>query len=352
MPRRRTVVDLPDHVVYDVARRFLDGQTATPIKEAITKAYPNDARVDAFTREQVYPTVREAVNRGFLQFVPPLTKRLAELIGKFPNQGEVRVVGSAESVYTTDEVAVVSAYRLVELIKEIEASREPGPVHIGMGIGRTNERLAMALGSILRSRPDLPDLVIHALNTDHATWNPSENPIAYFTYLKDSLNDVSFVGLQATLFLDAGGFASEPLYLDAIEQRDEIDIIVSSIAARKDEHGFLRRYMEKYSWMEELADLETTDWVGDMMLRPFDAVQPVHVNGRQPVALFELEDLVEFARQPHKHVLLMCAACGQCGERKLSALEPLLCEPLLHTWDNLVLDLDTARELVKLISRP
>lgn len=347
MSARRTVHDFPPSIVYDVTRRFMDGESATEIKDAIRRSFPNDACARSFTREQTYPTLREAVTRGYLKFDPPLAHRYAELIGAFPNKGEVRVVDAANSEHTTNEVAVTAAKRVMELIKEIERERPGKPVHIGMGIGRTNQRLAMALGSSMRRSPDMPELVVHALNTDHATWETSENPISYFTHLKDAITDVRYVGLQASLFQKAGSYSTEPLYHQALERRDEIDIIISSIATREDEHGFLRRYMQEYSWVDEMANLDTTSWVGDMMLRPFDAKKPVKVKGRQPVALFDLVDLVEFARKPDKHVVLMCSACGHCGGSKLPALIPLLTEPDLHVWDNLILDLDTARGLVK-----
>jgi hypothetical protein len=345
MPHRTT--DYPADLVYGVARRFFDGEKNKLIVEAVMERYPSLFAREAFTRERVYPTVREALRRGFMQLLPPLQEALRDELMLFRNRGDVEVLDVRGGPQTSQEVASAAARKVLTLIEELGRKRGGAPVHLGLGIGQSNKHLAKTLGALLRSRTDLPDLVVHALTTDHAYWNSMENPIAYFSYLRDALPDVSFVGLHATPFFQGKAIATEKLYLSAIERRSEIDIVVSSIASATDNDGYLNKYLKAFDWGPEIADLVARNWVGDMMLCPYNQQEPIPLQGRRPVTLFDFDELVQLAHTEDKHVVLMVAACGACGGSKVDALVPLLQQPELHTWNHLIVDQATARELVR-----
>jgi hypothetical protein len=59
----------------------------------------------------------------------------------------------------------------------------------------------------------------------------------------------------------------------------------------------------------------------------------------------QLADLVRLARQPGKHVILLCAPCSYCGGSKARGLLPLLRQPSLHVWNHLIVDYETGFRL-------
>ena len=347
MPHRTS--DYPDDLVYGVARRFLDGQKTSQILEAVTKRYPMLFSADApFTRERVYPTVREAIRREFIQLIPPVEEALRDaLIKRSANKGELQVLDVLGGAQTSQEVAA-AARTVLDLIMQLSKERR-GPVHIGLGIGQSNKHFTKTLGALLRSHIELPKLVVHALTTDHAHWNPMENPISYVSYLRDALpgDHLEFVGLRAMPFFEEERVATQYLYHDALERKGEIDIVVSSIASSLDHDGYLKRYLKEFNWAPEAEGLVKQGWVGDMMLCPYSAEEALTPEGRRPVTLFSLPELVEMAHSDDKHVVLMVAACGHCGEPKVDALRPLLDNPALHAWNHLIVDQTTAREVLR-----
>ena len=69
------------------------------------------------------------------------------------------------------------------------------------------------------------------------------------------------------------------------------------------------------------------------------------------MTVFELEDLVRWASDPAKEVILMSRQCGLCRRIHTRALRPLLTEPSLKVFSRLVVDCSTAMELLKDRSR-
>ena len=69
-------------------------------------------------------------------------------------------------------------------------------------------------------------------------------------------------------------------------------------------------------------------------------------SGDRAVTLFELDELRELSARKDKYVVLVSGPCGKCGRTRSDALRPLVANPKLKVWSHLVLDLDTAQELV------
>lgn len=66
------------------------------------------------------------------------------------------------------------------------------------------------------------------------------------------------------------------------------------------------------------------------------------------MTVFELEDLVDLARQkPNKEVILMARQCGLCPCARAGALGALVSNPKLKVFSRLLLDQATATELIK-----
>jgi hypothetical protein len=90
-------------------------------------------------------------------------------------------------------------------------------------------------------------------------------------------------------------------------------------------------------------------WLGDVTYRPFNKFGPIELeHGIRSVTLFELENLVKWVRdEENKHVVLVAAPCGSCGETKVAALRPLLEQhDSLKLWNHLFLDTATAKGLM------
>ena len=88
-----------------------------------------------------------------------------------------------------------------------------------------------------------------------------------------------------------------------------------------------------------------------MQYRPFTADGPVHEapDDLRAVTVFELEDLVERAKDRSKEVILMARQCGLCKRppARARALRALVNNPSLRVFSRLVLEETTATELLE-----
>ena len=88
--------------------------------------------------------------------------------------------------------------------------------------------------------------------------------------------------------------------------------------------------------------------IGDVQYCPYSRHGPlVQEPPMRVVTLFELMELVALAQTPQKYVLVVAGPCGRCGRTRTQALQPLLSVPSLAVWTHLVMDLETAQELVQ-----
>jgi hypothetical protein len=118
-------------------------------------------------------------------------------------------------------------------------------------------------------------------------------------------------------------------------------VVVTSSASRQDEDGELNRFMNENTELgpqsRQLLDQEAR--VGDVMYRPFNWNGPITRDAQiRAVTLFELHELVQFAADPQKAVILVAGPCGTCGRSRDDALLPLLRVPSLDVWSHLVTD--------------
>ncbi|HPZ84503.1 MAG TPA: hypothetical protein PL064_13775, partial [Thermogutta sp.] len=98
---------------------------------------------------------------------------------------------------------------------------------------------------------------------------------------------------------------------------------------------------------KEIEAMVRAGWRGDVQFRPYSSERPILEECPvQVVTLFEIEDLVRLASQPDKYVVLIAGPCSECHRLKTDALLPLIQQPNLRLWTHLVMDLDTARELL------
>ncbi|MFH1921581.1 MAG: hypothetical protein ABIP48_17080 [Planctomycetota bacterium] len=313
------------------------------------------------TREKVYPLFWEAGRRRFFSLHPPCELHLAQQIAATYNVGfapddrrTIEVVG-VQGAEAGRHVSTAGAERVLSLVKEIGRRRQP--VHIGLGAGHTAMMVARHLANRVRSDPDCPSLVLHAISAGgFQPDKPQRCPTTYLNYFDGALTDVKFVALFSQTIASNEEYEQirkSPDMRAAFAQADEIDIVVTSFAWAQEPHGLLRQFLE-HLVSEGALDSETipkmleTGWIGDVQFRPYSPEAPLLDECPvRAVTLFEVSDLVRLAKTEDKHVVLLARPCGNCGELKTPALKPLLTAPELRLWTHLVLDAKTASTLLK-----
>ncbi len=319
------------------------------------------------TRERIYPLFWEAVRRNYLLLQPPrelhFAQRLAEAFGvsRYAEDTETIQVVNRRGPDALTHVATAGADLVLSLIKRLgKKKKEQGAadprIHLGLGGGFSAMMVAKRLASRLYSDLQCPPLVLHALTAGgFLVDQPQKAPVTYFSYFDDLLTKTEYVGLFSATVVPSGDYGqviAHPGVHESFERAGEIDIVVTSFATARDEHGLLNQYLKHLIdkgelRREVLEDMKALGWVGDVQFRPYSAGGPI-VEGCpvRAVTLFEIADLVAWAERPDKYVVLLAGPCSECGTTKTEAMLPLLTQPELRLWTHLVTDVQTAAELL------
>jgi hypothetical protein len=322
------------------------------------------------TREKIYPMFWEACNRGFLLLQPPaehhLRKKLENNFALYRHPGEVTVVNVSDE-NAAQHVTSTAADQIVELIERVwKEKKEQYPnnpekqaVHLGMGAGFAAMLVARRLASKIRSGAEVPQIVLHAISSGGFLPNePYKSPSTYFSYFDPTLMNVKFVALFSATVVSSSDYENQkknPAIRYSFEKRDEIDIIVTSLASADHQHGLLVQYLthlveQQLMSRNVLTKMFNAGWIGDVQFRPYSVEGPLPENvcPVRAVTLFELSELVDIAkdRTNGKYVVLVAGPCGECGETKKNALRPLLANEKLRLWTHLIVDAQTAKELL------
>ncbi len=332
-----------NEIVFAVCEQFLDGKKAQQIADDV-----KEATKKPLTREQVYPLLAEARDRGFLRLCPPISRALEQRMrDHFRIDGKSIQVAEARGGSAGDHVADIAAKTAYREIVRLASKKGDEGVHVGLGAGITTMTIARFLGEELRANAYSGKITIHALGAGFSITSPETAPTSFFSFFH-GLKNAEFVGVFATPYTPSGDYENVktfPGLREAFERKSEIDIVITAFAAREDPHGEFSRFMNS---KDPLAgklkkSLSRTDWVGDLQYRPYSAKGPVTKDlGVKAVTLFEFDEIVEFASEPDKSVILAAGPCRVCTANKGPALVPLLEHPDLAAWSHLVLDLDTA----------
>jgi hypothetical protein len=322
------------------------------------------------TREKIYPMFWEACNRGFLLLQPPAEHHLREkLEHNFRlkrHPGEITVVNVSDE-NAAQHVTSTAADQIIELIERVwEVKKDKYPnepdkqaVHLGMGAGFATMLVAKRLAYKIRSGSEVPQIVLHAISSGgFLPDEPHKSPSTYFSYFDPALMNVKFVALFSATVVSNSDYENQkanPAIRYSFEKRDNIDIIVTSLASAEHEHGLLGRYLthlveQRLISRDVLTKMFNAGWIGDVQFRPYSSEGPLPENvcPVRAVTLFELDELVKIAkdRTNGKYVVLVAGPCGECGETKKDALRPLLANDNLRLWTHLILDTKTAKELL------
>ena len=320
-------------------------------------------------RERIYPLLWEAINREFLIMnVPAHVKLQDRIIKKFDlreyldqRNGQVIVTNSsvgnlAEHVNTKAADVIISLIDLVNKKKKNQRSNiddDNDRVHLGFGAGYAAEKVAKRLSARVGS--NMPKLTLHALTSGgQYLAGQQKAPTTYFSFFDGKVRDAKFIGMftpTVVLGEEYGVLENNPSYRSVRNLRNDIDILVTSLAWAEDEHGLLRNY---YSNLVEnnlvkenvLDELKNEGWVGDVMFLPYSKEKAIESRILKSVTLFSFNELCEFSKKSDKYVVVTCAPCNDCNKKKTEAIRPLLENPNLRMWTHLIIDRPTAEELV------
>jgi len=346
----RNLSTIRDSLLVEVCNRFIHKKE----KPAVIAKWLSTKVEGRVTREQVYPLLREAVRRKLLVILPPQSHRVTERIvdrffqGKSSDQIHVVEAGahSARDLLP-DYVANLIVTKILDL---------GGPnqrVRVGLCGGTMIMWVAQSLAAQLSSVESLPKLGFHALTAGYSVHNPRTAPITFLSLFDRVRTDIDYVGLFAPPIVSSEEYdhvVTLPGVQESFKRAEEIDIVVTSLAKAADDHGELRGFLDLAGepTKKSLKALEGRGWVGDLMYQPYSAKGPlINVTVQiQPVSLFNLEGLRKMAKKRDKHVIVVAGPCTYCHATKTTAVRPLLENPDLKVWTDLVMDLTTAEELL------
>jgi DNA-binding transcriptional regulator LsrR (DeoR family) len=342
---------LADHYLVNVCEMFLNRRSTRQIADWLNRELRKEGVSGVVTREQIYALISDARRRGYFALHPPVNMILARRLVEVYKGGDQEMVNriavvNARGPSAVDHVASEAATLTLRLIKEL--GRVKKHVHIGLGAGSTTLRIARHLATLLRAEAKLPHLVLHALSTGTRVDDPRTASVAFFTLFDHPGITINYVGLFAPPVVrsrDYGRVKEQPGVSKSFAVADEIDIVLTSLGSASDAHAAFNRFLEDYA--DDIHLLKRNGWIGDVQYRPYSSTGPIlQETSVRTVTLFELQGLVRLAHTPNKHVVVVSGPCGQCGRPRSDALRPLLTVPDLAVWSHLVMDMETAQELL------
>jgi DNA-binding transcriptional regulator LsrR (DeoR family) len=348
---------LKDEVLFSVSQAFLNGQRAPDIAREANQRF---GLKPPLTRQAVYKLLVKAREKGFLQLVVPQDEALAASIcQRFDCDEDTVHVVSTLRREDNEQVAARAAEIVLDLIKELAQEKEKSPrfrregratVGLGLGPGRATLDLSRHLSNLIRAEIDFPNLKLFAISAGCPAKSPEYSSVSFFNLFPERLV-AGRVGLFAQALVaqkDFQAMRTRGGVGEAFKNKEEIDIIVNSMGDVEDEHDLLMRFLKEEG--VNTARLKRRDgWVANVQYRPYGSKGPIKEgpNDLRAVTLFELEEFATWAQRKGKHVVLIARQCALCGRTRAAGLLPLLTVPGLRVFDRLVLDAETAKELLR-----
>ena len=197
--------------------------------------------------------------------------------------------------------------------------------------------------------PLLLAIVLHALSSGFNVEEPATAPVAFFNFFH-GVSKVSYRGLFAPAYVkhqEWNAMCKRVGVRESFAEKKKIQIIITALASKEDDHGELNRFIKVNAALGRQVEkmLNKEGRRGDVIYRPFNDRGPITRRaGIRAVTLYELSELVKFAADAKKAVILVAGPCGGCRRSRSDALLPLLTEPDLDVWSHLVTDEQTASE--------
>jgi hypothetical protein len=216
----------------------------------------------------------------------------------------------------------------------IAKAKNGEPVGLGLGPGRATLEFCGFLNDRLKFVHEGLQLRLVAITAGSPATLLENAPISFLNMLPQHLVERK-LGLFAETLVRARDF--HPLrdhtgIKEAFGAKNDIDVIVTAMGDFEDPHDLLALFLKDSG--QDLKALQRRGWLGNVQYRPFTADGPVHEapDDLRAVTVFELEDLVERAKDRSKEVILMARQCGLCKRPpvRARALRALVNNPSLR----------------------
>lgn len=191
---------------------------------------------------------------------------------------------------------------------------------------------------------------LFALTAGGLVDQPQLTPTSFFNLFPPRLI-ASYYGLYAQTTVRADIYNNKitrlPQVKEVLDRRDDIDLVVTAMGDLRDEHDLLRKHLGAGDGTGSARELPS-EWIGNVQYRPFTRRGfVIERDEERAVTLFQLDELCQLRKTPHRHVLLMVRPCGECGNTRAEALLPLMTESM-RVFSQLVLDAECALDLLAL----
>lgn len=330
---------------------FIEGRAGETSIDAVAEELSRKTKQN-FKRVDIYRMVSLAIKRGFFKVLPNPWKELEEQVaaafGLSGSDREAIHVVPALQPSASEAVSSFAADHALEVIKQVGLAKRGGRVGVGFVGGNTVMRVARLLATRMRHDADLPPkLSFNSVCGGFDPRNPQTAPLSFLGYFTDLPAEVQYGAFVAAPLVsreDSAKLNEDPLYKESLFLRDEIDVVIMSVANFDDQHSVLR---DLARITRDQSVLEARGIVGDVCYQFFSKDGPADIDpDRRVLTLFNIEDLVNMAKTKGKEVLLVSGPCRGCGKSREKSLEPLLRVPELKVWSHVYLDSRTAKKLL------
>jgi DNA-binding transcriptional regulator LsrR (DeoR family) len=356
--RRSLVSTLPDEKILELCEEYigLGDDVVKRLAARIEERWRRDGTLSPtqrISRQFVHEMVREARRRNLLLVAPAACDALRSALCDRFGHDRAGIHVAATDSEQIEHVAIEAARVLLGLVFELGRKRRGRPdekdrVHIGFGAGWSVRRVAYHLSRLLPGAIEVPPLTLHAISSGFACDQPLTAPVVFFGFFEGVAPRMRYVGLFGPAVVPWSEYdhvRRRQGTREAFAFRHQIDIVVTSLASARDDHGDLRRFLDRAA-REKLARAGIR---GDVQHQPFSSTAPItEPIGNRAVTLFDLRDLARLARTEDRYVVLVSPPCGICHRSRADALVPLLRSPELKVWSHLVTDIPTARAVLEL----
>lgn len=305
------------------------------------------------TRQAGYKILGLAFERNYVWLSPPIEKHVVgDLAERYPRSivpTRTCVVPTRDR-YDTRKVAAVAAQRAIEICKELAQDRLGRPVGIGLGPGRATLDFCTEFGRLIAQEGSSASIALFAITAGGPANEPEYASSSFFNLFPPYLVKKRIALFAETLVTreEFPKIKRRPGVKEAFQAKKngEIDLVITSMGDIRDEHDLLRTFLDQADLKHD--ELIKKGWVGNVQYRPYTLSGPIHesADDMRAVTLFELEDLAKMAEAKDKHVMLIARQCARCGRTRAAALKPLLTNPKLKVFSDLVMDVASATELL------
>ncbi|MAE63260.1 MAG: hypothetical protein CMJ18_03225 [Phycisphaeraceae bacterium] len=338
-------------VLFRICELFFEGKNVAQIAKALSGEMKRTV-----SRERVYPLLRKALDEGLLRMVPPIEQTLAsEVADQFEVDSDsgITVVNTATAFGRhADHVATVTARVAMDRILELQRKKKPGePVHLGLGPGHGTLMFSRELSKLLQD-PHAPKLRLYAITAGvFNDASPEYSPLAFFNVFPPHVVDgcVALFAETVVRCVDFPVVIGQPGVAHAFEQKENVEIVVTSMGDITDPRDQYGQYLEKHA-PGKRKQLMDRGCIGNIQYRPYTDAGPLKESpdDLRAVTMFELDELTAMAQRKGRHVILMARRFGTRDEAmpRSAALWPLMRSRKLRVWSDLVTHVDVARELL------